>query len=354
MKINLKTASTLCLISLSLMQGGCFLFSNSDAYEQTHSRPFEPGKPIKAAPVMEMSQEQRVTSDTLIAEGHEYRDMGKLDAALASFGLALEENAQITEAHIGMGHIFLDRGNAGIAENAYQRAVRSAPNDYDANYYLGLSYQMQDKVKLAIRQYLRAITINPKRVEANRDVASAYLQGGAPEAAIKYARKAVKIDPSSQEAWCNLAATANLLGYFDEAVEAYRTAAELGELPKEAIPAFAAAHIKLKNFERAKNLLESLTGNQNDPYIIERLAYANFKLSHFEDAMAGYKRVLEIQPKNVAALNGIGGCYLTKYLQEGRKDIKLKQLGFEAWRKSLRIKPNQGRIIDLLNRYNSI
>ncbi|QQE10431.1 tetratricopeptide repeat protein [Planctomycetota bacterium] len=343
---NKRSLSTMALLSGSLLLTGC----SSRFFEIDYQAVNQDAKaPQKTYVVVDA-----VEADSLVDQATKYRDEGLMDAALGTFGLALEENPGLVDAHLGMGHIFLDYGVDHVAENAYKRAVEAEPNNYDANYYLGLSYQMQDKIKLAIRQYLRAIAIDPQRVEANRDVASAYLQRGTPEAAIAYARKATELDPESQEVWCNLAATSNLLGMYNEAIDAYRTAAELGPLPEAAIPAFAAAHIKMKNFERAKNLLVPVVEATNDPDFYERLAYTCFKLQEFSDAMVNYEKALKLSPNHVGALNGMGGCYMTQYLQSGRKDMDAKKNAFQMWRRSLKVKPGQGQIADLLNRYRDL
>ncbi|WP_432798894.1 tetratricopeptide repeat protein [Poriferisphaera sp. WC338] len=290
----------------------------------------------------------------LYDEAVDYRQAGYLDAALATFGLALEENPSLTEAHLGMGHIYRAQGNLPVAENAYNRALEANPESYDANYYLGLTFQLQGNVAGAINQYLRAIVISPYRIEANRDIAAAYLQTGSPDSALQYAEAAVELAPESQAAWCNLAATCNLLGDYKRAVDAYREAAELGKLSGTIIPGFANAHIKQKNYNRAVNLLSPLAEKTTDPLILERLAFSQFKLRKFDEALEHYQQALAAKPNDTASLNGIGACYMTKFIQSGRKERDFKTKAYEAWRKSLNLNAKQAHIADLLVRYKGI
>ena len=331
----IKTTTALTLLICPLLLTGC-------SYEMASTVDLE-------LPTVAVNPEK---AEDLCRQGKVYSDNNQLEAAIASFGFALEENPNLTEAHLGMGHAYRIYGSYNVAENAYTRAVKSNPQNYDANYYLGLSYQMQDKIQRAIKQYLRAIIIDPNRVEANRDIASAYLEVGAPQKALDYALKATKADPTSQVVWINLAATANLLGKYDVAVEAYREAAELAPLTPELIPSFANAHIKLKNYTRARNLLEPLIASSDSPSVIERYAYVLFKLKQYPDAMAYYNHSLSINPNHIAALNGKGACFMTLYVQGDRTDNNLKNQAFTAWRKSLKLEPRQPRIVDLLSRYN--
>ena len=282
----------------------------------------------------------------------ELQEKGHLEAALAEFGRALEENPNLTEAHLGMGNIFRERGDLGTASAAYQRAVETNPEHFDANYYLGLMRQMLGKIQLAIVSYRKAIALQPDSAIANRDLASAYLQVGNAPAALPYARRAVSLDRESQAAWCNLAACHNLMGDFPAAIDAYREAAELDQVPPPLLPGLADAHLRLGNFQRAINVLRSLIKQAPSATAHERLGYALFKARKFDEALEHYEVALQLSPNDTAALNGLGACLLTKYIQSDRKRIELRDAAFNAWRRSVKLRPDQERIVDLLARYS--
>ena len=283
-----------------------------------------------------------------------YLNEGKTDSALAAFGLALEENPRLTEAHMGMGQIYRERGDYEFAANAYERATVTDPQNFDAHYYLALMRQLMGQVQQAVRTYLQALVIDPDSFEANRDLASAYLQLGRASEAMPYARKATQLNPDSQAAWSNLAAAYSLLGQYEEAVDAYRQAAELGELADPVLLGLADAHIRLGNFARAINTLRSLIRTNPSSTAYERLGYAQFKLRRFEESLDSFQRSLELDPNDSAALNGVGVANMTLYIEGQRTNPYLRDQALDAWRRSVQVRPDQPRIVDLLARYGRL
>jgi len=298
------------------------------------------------------TRDQRINQ--LMVEAREHLDEGLTDSALAKFGLALEENPTLIDAHKGMGNIWRQRGDYTKAKLSYQTATDINPNDFDARYYYGLMQHMLGEIENAIRTYLQALAINPDSPVANRDLAAAYLQSGKPGNAEAYARRATELDPDSQESWSNLAACYSLQGKYEDAVDAYRQAAELGPLSDPVLLGLADAHIRLGNYARAVNTLDALLRNSPSATAYERLGYAQFKQREFEKSLRNFRRALKLDPNDTAALNGVGVCLMTLYLEGERTNAYQKDQALDAWRTSLKARPNQPRIIDLLHRYSKL
>lgn len=314
-----------------------------------------PGCEALLSPRAAQERASRERARDYMHDADRYLEEGLLDSALAAFGLALEENPTLTAAHMGMGEIYRDRGDYDLASRAYERATTTDPTNFDAHYYLGLMRQLVGRVQEAIQAYLRALAINPDSMEANRDLAAAYLQAGQSSQALPYALRATRLNPEAQAAWCNLAATYSLLGRYEQAVDAYRQAAELGELAQPVMLGLADAHLQLDNYQRAINVLRSLLRRDDTSAIgHERLGYALFKLREFDEALAQYRQAVELKPQDPASLNGLGASLMTLYIQGGREDTDKRDRGIAAWRSSIRIEPNQPRIVDLLSRYSRL
>ncbi|QQE12635.1 tetratricopeptide repeat protein [Planctomycetota bacterium] len=279
---------------------------------------------------------------------------GFINTALAEFGLALEDNPDLVEAHIGMGDVYHTIGNYELAKRAYERATSIDPNHYDAHYSLALMHHLLGEVKEAVSVYLRALTINPKGFEANRDLAAAYMQLKKPEIALNYAIRATQLYTENQEAWTNLASIYALLKRYKDAIGCYREAAELGELNDRVLLGLGDAHIHLGNYERAITVLESHISQEPSAIAYERLGLACFKSRQFSTALKHYREALLLDQNDTASMNGIGACLMTKYIQEGRENKLWRDEAAEMWRKSLNIRPNQPHIADLLSRYNRI
>ncbi|MEM9752503.1 MAG: tetratricopeptide repeat protein [Planctomycetota bacterium] len=282
-------------------------------------------------------------------------EQGRLDAALAEFGLALEDNPELIEAHLGMGNIYRQRGQNDIALRLFQQALDTDSTDNekraDAYYGIGITSQVLGQVNDAIRAYLQALVLDPTATEANRDLGTAYVQAGRPDYAIAYAKKATELNPDDQAAWCNLAAVYNLLGEYDEALRSYRLATELGPLDDPVLLGLADTHLKLGNFQRAANTLESVIRMRPTSTAYERLGYAEFKRRDFRIALQHYRKAVELNPRETAAHNGIGAVLVTYYIQGERKNRGQLEDALNAWRTSLRIRPQQPQIVNLLGRY---
>lgn len=287
-----------------------------------------------------------------LAQARSLQEQGLLDAALAAFGRILEGNPRLPDAHVGMGSIFRQHGELEMAASAYKRAVALDPQHFNGNYYLGLMHQLLGRITQAIFHYRRALATRPNSFEANRDMASALVQSGDPTAALPFAKNAVSVNHESQAAWCNLATCHSLLGNYSAAVDAYREAAEPDTAPPPLLPGLANAHLQLGNYQRAIHVLRSLAKQSPSPAVHERLGYALFKTHEFEESLQHYETALALSPDDTAALNGIGACLMTLYLQSDRKQTELRNTAFEAWRRSVKLRPEQINIVDLLARYS--
>lgn len=305
--------------------------------------------PSDAKPVVAPEAQKR--AQELTEKASELKSEGFSAQALDAFSAAVEENPQLTEAHLGIGNIFRERGIYDQADTAYRKAVVSDPNNFDARYLLGLTNQLKGDLPRAISSYKRALMINKDSYEANRDMGSAILQSGRSKEAIQYAKRAVEINPDSQPGWANLAAAYSLSGDYENAVQAYRQTLELGEPAIPVLLGLADAHLRLGNLQRAENVLHAIEREGGDPITRERMGLVLFKQSKFERAAESYRSALADNPRDTAALNGLGISLMAIYLRDGEEDDKLRVEALTNWRQSLNLRPEQRNLIDLISRY---
>ncbi|MBX2851989.1 MAG: tetratricopeptide repeat protein, partial [Phycisphaeraceae bacterium] len=136
-----------------------------------------------------IAPEARARAQALTDKGTELKSEGFSAQALRAFTAAVEENPQLTEAHLGIGTIFRERGIYDKADTAYRKAVVSDPNNFDARYLLGLTNQLKGDLPRAISSYKRALILDKNSYEANRDMGSAILQSGRAREAIQFAKR---------------------------------------------------------------------------------------------------------------------------------------------------------------------
>lgn len=309
----------------------------------------KPTTPTAAGTAVDPSQDA-----SLLKRAMQARDLGRLDEALAAFEKALETNPNLVEAHIGVGDIYHIKGDYNEAAKRYDRARQIEPRNFTANYKLGLMYHLLDRLADAVNAYLSALSIDPNNYEANLNLATAYLQLNQPSLGLPYAQRAVEINRKSMVAWANLAAIQSALGQYDPAIDSYRAAMEWGELEPQIALGLVDAFVKTSRFQQAINTLKALNARAPSAMGYERLGYIHFKLGQYDESLAAYETAHRLDPSDPASLNGIGVNYMTRYLQGEREDKTLKRQAMDAWQRSVRVKPDQQRIIDLIARYSDL
>ncbi|MEQ9453403.1 MAG: tetratricopeptide repeat protein [Phycisphaeraceae bacterium] len=302
-------------------------------------------------PFMRSGDQQAVR---MVSEARNLTSAGNTADALTLLAEAIDRDPNLTEAHVAVGEIYLESGNLNAAHGSYTRAVQTDPRDYDSQYGLAVVNQLLGRVSEAVTGYLRALSIDPDSFEARRDLASAYLQAGRPDLALRHAVMSTQENPESRGAWINLGATYSMLAQYDNAVRSFQQAAELGDLDAPLLQSWAQAHLNLREFDRASNLLEQLVRDEPSALGYERYGYALFKQGRRQEAIEQFQAALERDSQMPPALNGIGVCLMAEYLETGRRNPALRDRAIAAWRRSLSIEPRQPKIVDLMSRFGRI
>lgn len=286
-----------------------------------------------------------------LATAQETAAAGDYEEALRLFQSLLSENPTLTTAFIGIGEVHLARGNYRDAEPAYARAVRLEPGSFDAQFGHARVLQLLERFTEAVRAYQRAITIRPHHLEANLGLSTAYLQLGEPALAVPFAERSVHLDPDSGAARSNLGAAYERVGRTADAIRQYEIAMELLETSPQLLMNLMNAYIAERRFREAISTGEVLAGVDPAANVFERMAFAHFRLGEYPQSRDLYRRAVEIDPAHFPSWNGIGVNALNAWLASERNDAEAMVEAREAFRTSLRINPDQPRVVSLLSRY---
>lgn len=286
-----------------------------------------------------------------VAQAEAALNEGDIDAALAAFAEAIQENPRIFRAHMGMGDIYRERGEYGYAEQSYREAAEINPGSYEANYFHGLALQILNRLSEAVRAYRRALAIDPRSHEANLNLATAYLQSGQPTEALPFALTAAELQPAHGPTRVNLGAIYAALSRHEEAVQEYEEALELMAPSEELVLNLTESLRRLDRHAEMATALEAIVRESPTPGVMERLGYARFKLQEFEESKAAYRQSLAAAPEYYPSLNGLAVNLLNDYLRSGRTDEPAREEAVSLLRQSLRIQGEQPRIVELLARY---
>jgi S1-C subfamily serine protease len=135
-----------------------------------------------------------------------YRELGKVDLALADYNRAIELNPQYYEALNNRGTIYISRSENERALEDFTRSAEINPRYAIAHNNRGEALENLNRLEDAMAAYARAIDINPKyaRAYANRGDIWRKL-GKRDEAAADY-QQALRLDPKQSIALAGLKA----------------------------------------------------------------------------------------------------------------------------------------------------
>lgn len=279
-------------------------------------------------------------------------DTGDYDEAIRIFEDLLSQNPTLTDAYLGLGGIQFEMGDFTAAEVSFARAARLKPNSFDAQFGHGQVLEALTRYSDAIRAYQRALVIDPDSLAANMGISNSYLETDRPGSAIRYAQKAIELDPEQVRSHLNLAAAYEMAGRFEDAVKEYEIALELGETNSELLLRVIGAYMKSKRWQEAANAAETLIRIAPTDRAYERLGRAYFRLQKYELSMEAYEKAVELNPESWASLNGLGVNALNAWLKSGRSDSQMALTAREAFHASLRINPDQPKLVEILTSYS--
>lgn len=190
--------------------------------------------------------------------GLTFEKKGIVTAAIASYGVAVEADPEIPDAHYRMGKLYLtqnevkeaarhfaaevhyhpenllaDRelgltlaqlGDTARAIERLDRLTRLRPLDGDNWRALGFAYSTAGRTAQAEVALRRAIGLPPKRASEHRDLAVLLVSSGREKEAREEYRKALAVDPSDASVWYNLGNLERRQGRLEPALHAYREA----------------------------------------------------------------------------------------------------------------------------------
>jgi len=295
---------------------------------------------------MSVPQEVTVQAAEIAAQYGDYKE------AMRLFKEVLEDNPVATDAFVGIGDIYLAKKEWSHAEPVFARAAKLDPRNFDAQYGHGVSLQMMKRFVEAIRAYHRALTINPEDVGANLNIATTYLQIGRPKSAVVFAERAVEVCGEDAPAHITLAATYQLLGRMDDALAEYIAASEMMDEPS---PQLMRNIIYLltqeKRYREVVNTTEQLVRVDPSSGSYEQLGWAQFRLGDYTASSNAYITAVEFDEENWRAMNGIGVNALNAWLLSERKNVSSYEDARSAFRGSLKLNPDQPKVITLVLRY---
>jgi len=278
---------------------------------------------------------------------------GDAETAVSELNEAVQENPDLTMAHVLLGDIYRSRSAFRDAADHYEIAVRLDPYDYKNHYNLGITYQFLSRLQEAVACYLRALKLKPTDLNSNMNLGLVYLTLNQPDDALAMMQRAVKIDPKSPAAHCNLGVALEAKGNFAAAELEYRRAVELDSQSPVALMNLAGNLIRQGHGADAVGVMRAELKLSDTTVARKRYGDALVLDGRDDDAYRQYAEALRRKPDYWQALNQTGMILLRKYVAGSELEEDVRKQAIATWQRSLELNPNQRDLQALINKWNT-
>lgn len=233
--------------------------------------------------------------------GQVYKEQGRLDDASQELRTAVSLDPQHSQALSTLGMLKLDQGSLAEAAENFKRAINISSSNSTAHYGLGSVYLRQGQVDDAIKELNTSLYQFPNSWPVRMALGDAYAQQGNQVAAIKEYQLSILIKPENAQPYLKI------------------------------------ADIRESRSDLELALADLRSGLSQIPYDIDlrqRIAEICLKLEKADDAIKGFRTILQMSPNNPQAVKGLSqGLYIKA--QKAAVGALLASNDYEAALKSL-------------------
>jgi tetratricopeptide (TPR) repeat protein len=247
---------------------------------------------------------------TVIQLGLAEKARGRLEAATEWFVRARELDPDSSVVYFYLGEVSYNRGLNDAALAALERAVTLNPENANAHYLMAFVLGDMGRHEEARAASKRAVQLNPPLARAQANLS---LERYAAERKSRELRLRERpppepeVAPGSELAHHNLGLAFRQKGYYVEALREYRLALERGEDRRLTLQAMAEVHLLKRDCGAALELYETLLREAADsPKLWNEHAVVLHQLGRVADALAGYRRAVDVDRRYALAWNNLG------------------------------------------------
>ena len=212
-----------------------------------------------------------------------------------------------------LGNMFHKDDKLDQAETVFREILKIAPDHPGALHFLGVIARQCGKLESAVNLIKKAIKFSPTYHTAHNNLGQTYRDIGDSEKAKEAFNRAIEENPDYALAHFNLSLIAKEKREFEVAINHLEISARLN-------PQHTQTHMEIGRIfsgkgEKYKAQIALRTVLYLEASHVEArclLAHTIMSISKFDDAFKEYKIVLEQEPNNTSALNGIGRIHNKK------------------------------------------
>jgi len=303
---NMRLIKRLPFLWLSLAASSLVLLPS--AHAQTPAKP-EGGKPADTAKAQDAAASDRSSAyyHAALADMYEEQaiNLGKpeyVQHAIEEYKAAINADPHSAQLYDGMAELYFRTGRSRDAEFEARELLKSDPNNIDAHKLLG-------------RIYLRQLG------EQQNAPSSSSPSGNALDLAIAEFEKIVELQPKSVEDHMVLGSLYTVKHQQAKAEEQYKIAEDIEPESEEVVLNLARVYVESGDIERAAKLIQAVQEGDRTARMEFTLGAAYDQLKRPKDAIAAYKRAVELEPGDVPSMNALGQALLS----DNQFDAAMKQ-----------------------------
>jgi tetratricopeptide (TPR) repeat protein len=221
--------------------------------------------------------------EALLVLGMIQKEQGKLDQAKDSFSKSIAADPKFATGFVNRGLIELKQNDTASAMADFKEAIRLRSSNSTAHYGLGKAYTQLGQLDEAYKELNIALSLNKNSAPTHIALGNLFELQGNSVAAVNEYKKAIAVKAETEEAYLRLA-------------DIYQGR---GDLEASAL-----------------NLRSGLELSPNNADLHLKLGDITLSLGKTDDALKEYTTVLNTQPGNVAAVNGMTRALVLKAQKE--------------------------------------
>lgn len=239
---------------------------------------------------------------------------------------ALDLNDQLDSAHEMLGLIYQRAGQYEKAVRAFQQALAFNPNRAETYRHLAQTYEAQGNLEKAESTFQRVVYRWPEYWVGYNDLGLFYARHGRLEAATAQFRQALEITPEHYRAYNNLATLYQHMGRWEEALEMHERLVDIK--PNHATYSnLGTMYLQEARYADAARMYEKALALKDDNYRLwgnlaaayDWVGLRDSAQTHYQRAAQLVEEQLKTDPRNPELLCDLGGYYA----QIGKKDTAL-------------------------------
>jgi tetratricopeptide (TPR) repeat protein len=240
-------------------------------------------------------------------QGAAHAQKGEHEQAEGAFRKAVAIDPNFSQGFNNLGNSLREQGRLDDARKSYLKAVSLNPQFAQGYGNLGVVLKEMERYPQAIRRFEQAIAIDAKYGEAYRNLGVLHQECDAHVDAIKAFEASLKIAPNDPDALAFLAGSLRALENFKTAIPILQKVLKIAPNRWKERQSLGLAFIEVGDYAQGVEALKAVaTERPEDIVVLIHYSFALGKMKDSEGAERVLRRVLDIDPDNLGALNNLG------------------------------------------------